>query len=241
MCTVTYIPQTGDDSFVLSSNRDEVEFRPTLPPEIYATAGKKLAYPKDEKAGGSWIAMNENGKVCCLLNGGINAHKKQDYHTLSRGIILLEFSASDLTSHDFFASKELKSFEPFTLVSLEPHRGQVENLTEFIWDGQDKYFRQLDKDKPYIWSSVTLYNEEQRKVRKAWFTSFLQAYENQLSSDKIVAFHSGEHTKDDSVNVIMQREGGLKTVSITQVKPGSGNLKMKYYDLLKSSFHELAL
>jgi len=68
MCTVTYIPSTEENGFVLTSNRDEKEFRPTSPPEIYAYGNCKLVYPRDEQAGGSWIAINEKGiSIACSM------------------------------------------------------------------------------------------------------------------------------------------------------------------------------
>jgi uncharacterized protein with NRDE domain len=239
MCTVTYIPPTEERGFILTSNRDEKEFRPTISPATYLHNDIKLAYPKDEKAGGSWIAVNENNKVCCLLNGAFVAHQKQEFHTLSRGTILLEFTASDLTVHEFFASKELRNVEPFTIVTIEQTKQKIEKLTEFVWDGRDKHFRQLDKNTQYIWSSVTLYNDEHRKLRKEWFAKFYAEFKNKITPEKILSFHSGEHTSDNSINVIMQREGGLKTVSITQVSPENGQLKMSYTDLLNNSNHDL--
>ena len=241
MCTVTYIPPYGSNNFILTSNRDEKEFRPTIPPAIYMHIGKRLGYPKDEKAGGTWVAVNDKGKVCCLLNGAFTAHQKQEFHTVSRGTILLEFTTSDLTVHEFFAAKELENVEPFTIVAMEQNNDVINNLTEFVWDGRDKHFRQLDKNTPYIWSSVTLYNEGYRILRKEWFKRFYTEFSNSITPDKVLSFHSGSHTNDNSINVIMQREGGLKTVSITQVIPEKGKLIMRYADLLNNSNYQLAI
>lgn len=241
MCTVTYIPPTPESSFVLTSNRDEREFRPTLPPEIYSLGKSKLAFPKDEKAGGSWIAMNDKGNINCLLNGGFIAHQKQEYHTKSRGNVLLDFTASGMSIHEFFAKNDLKNVEPFTIVALKQNNGIIQNLDEFIWDGNDKHFRQLEKNSPYIWSSVTLYNEEHRKTRKEWFELFYKANSRNISKEKIFDFHSGKHTNDNTINVIMQREGGLKTVSITQVLSIGNKVQMIYSDLLNNSVKEIEL
>ncbi|MBN2820282.1 MAG: NRDE family protein [Bacteroidales bacterium] len=241
MCTVTYIPPNKESSFVLTSNRDEKEFRPTLPPEIYTYVNCKLAFPKDEKAGGSWIAINNKGNINCLLNGGIVAHQKQEYHTKSRGTILLEFTQSLRSTHEYFSQIDLGNVEPFTIIAIRQRERKIQDFTEFIWDGNDKYFRQLDINQSFIWSSVTLYNEENRKTRREWFERFYKEHKSNITKEKIFDFHSGNHTNDNSINVIMQREGGLKTVSITQVSANDERLKMNYSDLLNNTVKEIEL
>ena len=241
MCTVTYIPPSKDHSFVLTSNRDEREFRPTIPPEVYDDGDGKLAFPKDATAGGSWIAINHSGHINCLLNGGFVAHQKQEYHTESRGTVLLNFTRSGSSIRSYFENRNLVNVEPFTIVALKYTQGKIRNLTEFIWDGTDKYYRQLDTNKPYIWSSVTLYDEEDRKARKAWFERFCKENQGNITREMIFGFHSGRHTSDDTVNVVMQREGGLKTVSITQVVAVGNKMRMSYSDLLNDSYHEVEL
>jgi len=241
MCTVTYVPPTKESSFVLTSNRDEKEFRPTMPPEIYPYDNCTLAFPKDEKAGGSWIAINDKGNINCLLNGGIVAHRKQEYHTISRGTILLEFTQSLRSIYEYFPLIDLGNVEPFTIVALRQSNGTIQDFSEFIWDGNDKHFRQLDINSPYIWSSVTLYNEEHRKTRREWFGQFYEAHKSNITKEKIFDFHSGNHTNDISINLIMQREGGLKTVSITQVSALGQTLQMDYSDLLNNAVKKIEL
>lgn len=235
------MPLIQENSFVLTSNRDEREIRPTLSPTIYYQGNCKLVYPKDEKAGGSWIAMNNKGNINCLLNGGFIVHQKQKFHTKSRGTVLLEFTASSISIHDFFAQNDLNNVEPFTIVAIKHANGIIQNLTEFIWDGNDKYFRQLEINSPYIWSSVTLYNEEHRKQRKKWFEQFYKQHKDNMTPQKIIDFHSCNHTNDNSINIVMQREGGLKTLSITQVLPINNKIKMIYSDLLNNSVKQIEL
>jgi hypothetical protein len=233
MCTVSYIPSSGDNSFILTSNRDEKVYRPTIPPEVSDINGTLVGFPKDEVAGGSWIAANENGRLCCLLNGAFVPHKKQAYHTYSRGKVLTDLVTSRLDIMFFFSQQDLSKTEPFTIITLELKKGKVINLTEFIWDGTKKYLKELDKEQTFLWSSVTLYSEERRHLRKEWFNSFLNDDISNVSSGMVWNFHTGNHTSDSRVNLIMHREAGLKTVSITQVTTRAGQFIMKYYDMLK--------
>lgn len=226
---------------MLTSNRDEKAYRPTLPPAVYPHGAGKVSYPRDQKAGGSWIAVNEKGKVACLLNGAFVLHTKQKYHTLSRGTILVDFATSEKNSHEYFSGKDLRRVEPFTIVSIEYQNNMVTDFTEFIWDGQNKHFRQLNVRSPYIWSSVTLYNQEHRNMRKDWFARFYKKNRENMTPEKILEFHSQKHTTDDTVNVVMQREGDLKTVSITQVTAVDMKLKMQYTDLVLHSLQEISI
>jgi uncharacterized protein with NRDE domain len=240
MCTVTYIPPSSRHGFILTSNRDERDFRPTLPPATYLHNNKRLGYPKDERAGGSWIAVNGNGRISCLLNGAYLAHKKQDFHTMSRGMVLLELVSSDIPVKEFFLTKVLENVEPFTIVTVDGDGGS-NSFNEFVWDGINKYVSELDKDVPRIWSSITLYNEEQRMLRKDWFNRFHMSSGNDMSPAKVLSFHTGMHTPDESVNVVMNRAGGMKTVSITQITSEKGKIIMLYADLLNNSNHQLFL
>ena len=241
MCTVSYIPKTSETNFVLTSNRDEDSRRPTVAPQIYDFGSVRIAFPKDEISGGSWIAMNNRGKINCLLNGGVGTHTKQDYHTISRGTILLDLTKSELSTRDFFQDKELHNVEPFTVVSIQQEDGKVIELIEIIWDGATKHFRNLDTNQAYIWSSAQLYSEEQNELRQKWFADFIKKNQANLSSDKIINFHSGSHSDDAGVNVIMQRGEVLKTVSITQITSHNDGLKMTYSDLLRNIKLEVLL
>ncbi|GET24402.1 NRDE family protein [Prolixibacter sp. NT017] len=231
MCTVSYIPNANGSSFVLTSNRDEKAFRPTIAPQIYELGETKTGFPKDEKAGGSWIAANNNGRLCCLLNGAFVAHEKKPHYTQSRGNILVELASSSLSPVDFYENKNLMNVEPFTIVTVETSNNKITHFSEFIWDGNKKHFKELNPGEPQIWSSVTLYSEEHRNLRKQWFGRFLKNVNGNISPESILGFHSGKHTSDNSINTVMEREGGLKTVSITQVIPENGKFRMSYFDL----------
>jgi uncharacterized protein with NRDE domain len=241
MCTVSYIPKIEGSGFVLTSNRDEKIFRPTIAPRIYTIGVTKVGFPKDEQAGGTWIASSDKGRLCCLLNGAFVAHQKRSDYAQSRGSVLLELVSSERCVFDFLQEKDLSEIEPFTMLTIEQHGGRIRYFNEFIWDGNTKHFRELDKQQSQIWSSVTLYNTENRKLRKQWFEQFLKENAVKISPEKILAFHSGTHTTDQSIDVVMERVGGMKTVSITQVVPADGKFRMNYIDLQNNTNQEIEL
>ncbi|MBN1985175.1 MAG: NRDE family protein [Prolixibacteraceae bacterium] len=231
MCTVSYIPNKKTGGFVLTSNRDEKAYRPTVPPKIYKVGETNIGFPKDEKAGGSWIAANNRGRLCCLLNGAFEAHVKKSVYAQSRGNILVEAALSPKNPEQYFAEKNLEDVEPFTIITVEENADIVTHFSEFVWDGTHKYYRQLNPDENYIWSSATLYSKEHRTLRRQWFNKFISEMNGSISPESILGFHAGKHTEDHSINLVMERDGGLETVSITQVLPVNGKLEMQYFDL----------
>ena len=74
MCTVTYIPQS-EDSFILTSNRDEMPKRSAIGLVELELANKKVLFPRDPKANGTWIASSSTHQLVCLLNGAFVKHK----------------------------------------------------------------------------------------------------------------------------------------------------------------------
>lgn len=239
MCTVTYIPPTKKTGFILTSNRDERVQRKAMAPGIHISKGKKLVFPIDSRAGGSWIAASEGGRLCCLLNGGLEPHKKQSFNTYSRGRVLLDFVATDTDIHGFFRSKDLSKVEPFTIITIEHKKESIIHFSESLWDGEKKHYRNLHKKQHYIWSSVTLYNHDEQITRKAWFQKFIQESDTTIKPEDVLNFHSGIHTSDRSINVLMERVDGLKTVSITQVTPLEKSQLMKYIDLVEDRKYEI--
>ena len=160
MCTVSFIPVK--DKCFITSNRDEKKSRKqAMPPAIYEFESGKLIYPKDGDAGGSWIALHENGNAAVLLNGAFEKHSPRPPYRISRGIILLDVLASENPIRRF-DHVNLEKIEPFTIIIIE--KG---DLYECRWDSCRKYLRHLRSYRPYIWSSVTLYEDRSDKEKGA--------------------------------------------------------------------------
>ena len=98
MCTVTFLP-LSDHGFVLTSSRDVgYQREKASAPKTYIEDGVSLHYPKDGKAGGTWIGTSRNNRLICLLNGGFENHiqqKSMKFHKLlsSSEIFLQEMAA----------------------------------------------------------------------------------------------------------------------------------------------------
>jgi uncharacterized protein with NRDE domain len=234
MCTVTYIPfSTG---CFITSNRDEQPNRKAaLPPAIYAMPQCHLLYPKDAAAGGSWIAVNDNGNAAVLLNGAFNPHIPSPPYIRSRGLVFLDIIV-DAQPASFFTLISLQDIEPFTLVLI-----QQGVLYECRWDGINKHCKVLDASAPHIWSSATLYTPDTMQKRKTWFTQWLQRQAG-YTAESILSFHQFAGDGDCNNDVLMNRNGLMQTVSITSAQIGKQACKMNYADLLsgKLSVAELS-
>ena len=230
MCTVTYIPVNG--KYFITSNRDEKNVRTTaLVPAVYEINSKKLIYPKDTTAGGTWIALHENGNAAVLLNGAFEKHIPQSSYRSSRGIILLDIISNERPAW-YFHQLDLSGIEPFTLILLEQ-----ETLNECRWDEKKKYSKQLKKHRPYIWSSVTLYDKDIVNKREQWFADFLNNNSNPTQQD-ILTFHQFSGDEDRSNNLVMKRDTIYSTVSITSLLVTTDRGSMKYLDLKNKKVSE---
>ena len=227
MCTVTFIP-TPRGRFLLTSSRDVSYTRPLADaPKQVKENGVSLYYPRDGKAGGTWIGSSRNNRLICLLNGGFKNHVRQEAYRRSRGLVV-----KDLLIAESFEPQawriDLEDIEPFTLVVVDWKAEQ--RLSEFVWDGVKKHMRELEWA-PRIWSSSTLYDPEMVDMRQDWFSSWLEAGE--LNQDGILHFHRYAGKGDEHIDVFMRRPV-VGTVSITQVSLAGSEVQMEYWPFLKS-------
>ena len=231
MCTVSFIPV--GKSFVFTSNRDEHISRPSaFIPKEEIINDKKIIFPKDPKAGGSWFAVSETGVVTVLLNGAFKKHISTGDYARSRGLILLE-----IVSHDspiaYLNKIDLFKVEPFTIIVFKEG-----NLLEMRWDGEEKHTKMLENEKAYIWSSATLYDETATKHREELFTHFITKAD--VSLDTIIDFHSNNN-EDFENGFVIDRASGLKTFSVTQAVLDDTHVRLNHIDLLKKDKHAINL
>ena len=222
MCTVTYVP-ARDKAFVTSNRDEHISRRAQLRPSVDIIKGKKVTYPKDTGAGGSWFAMNDSGLVAVLLNGAFSNHDRRPPYAKSRGLVVLDIVSNEQPLV-YLEEMDLTNIEPFTLVLFD----QIK-LVEFRWDGQQKHIKPLDTSKAYIWSSFTLYDQEAQEVRNSYFQDFKTSGVD-FNADSILRFHKENHG-DFENGFVVDRKNGLKTLSITQVECNEDGLSMGHLDL----------
>ncbi len=228
MCTVTYIPL--QKRILFSSCRDEnpARIRAKIP-AVKQGNTRKLFYPADGAAGGTWIGMNNAGDLLILLNGGFENHTKRDDYRHSRGLIVKEMlDAEDpiFTWHQ----TELSNIEPFTIIAYVNDK-----LHQLVWTGRQKFHLHPDPSQPHIWSSWTLYASDIQNLRKLWFKTFLAEKPIPLGKDLLNFL---QHDFSDPGNSFtMNRNEVVKTCSISIVEIKNESALFEYHDLLDSSSH----
>ena len=219
MCTVSFVK--NKDVVILTSNRDEKTHRSTIPPKEYKINHQDVIFPKDELAGGTWIALGENGVFCCLLNGAYEKHFSKGDYRKSRGQIVLDVFRSN-SVNDFLKEIQLENIEPFTLIIYESVKDQLNLL---IWDGAEKRISELETNKPHFWGSATLYTKEFTDERKNQFFKHIE-----IGSDEKTIFNKHSSLKKNNGFVLDNREG-VETVSVTQIILSKMKGSMTYFVL----------
>jgi len=222
MCTVSFISSNG--KAILTHNRDEKVVRPSaIEPQKYSINKKNIYFPKDQKAGGTWYAVSENGTVLVLLNGADEKHQLKPSYRKSRGLIVLDLISSN-SPILAWNSIDLSAIEPFTIVLF-----QDKKLYQLRWNEIEKTTLNLDSNQSYIWSSSTLYPKEIREQREELFQIFIAS--NEISAENLFQFHRYAK-KDDSENgLVINRNNDLKTLSITQTMIQENKIVLSYHDL----------
>ena len=230
MCTVTYISQ-GKGKFILTSNRDEAATRSPQNISRIVQDDLEIIFPRDNQAGGSWIAASQNDKMVCLLNGAFERHARKPSYKRSRGIMLLDFFKFE-TAKDFINTYDFEGMESFTKIIYDQGA-----LFEIRWDEQKFYVKELNPNGYYLWSSATLYDSKARKRRKQWFQNWLKD-RNDFSLDAINHFHKNGGRWDTWNGFIMNRCDLVQTVSITNIIKTDEGMTMRYNDLLRKQIKE---
>lgn len=224
MCTVTYIPTK--DGCIITSNRDEKITRErALAPKEYLINGNKVIFPKDPKAGGSWIAHNET-KIIVLLNGAQEKYDPKPNYRKSRGLVVLELMTVEKTIA-FWKTMDLSNIEPFTIILFENTK-----LIQLQWNEIEKTQLEINETQFHIWSSSTLYSKEIREQRKVWFHDFIKNKSNPTPED-ILHFHQFTESVNKEYGLQINRNDVLKTVSITQCLISNNKIEMAYLDLFE--------
>ena len=225
MCTVSFI--CANDKFIITSNRDEKVLRQNaIEPRNYLINNKKIIFPKDQKAGGTWYAVDEHSNVLVLLNGADEKHVVTGNYAKSRGLIVLELIGSQ-SPVAAWQQIDLTNIEPFTLVLFEN-----QDLYQLRWNGTEKATVGLDKNQNYIWSSSTLYSKEIREKRAAWFYTFLDT-KPEVNEDELFNFHRYTEEKNVEHGLVINRNEVMKTLSITQTVIEKNKVGMFHHDLIK--------
>lgn len=224
MCTVSFV--YSQDKIIITSNRDEKVIRPNaIPPKEHTINGKSIFFPKDPKAGGTWFAVDVYGTVLVLLNGAEEKHEVKLPYRKSRGLIVLDIISSE-SPKDFWSQIDLENIEPFTLILYQNNQ-----LFQLRWNGNQKESISLPLNKKHIWSSATLYSKEIRAKRSDWFYTFLDQ-NPAISETELLNFHRYTEEGNQENGLVINRQEGMKTLSITQCAIENNKVVILHSDLI---------
>lgn len=225
MCTVTYIPKDNDE-FILTQNRDEdIKRAIATPPIDRIINNTKHLFPIDPQGRGTWIGISETGRFASLLNGGSESHNYNPPYRHSRGKLILDyFSFPDLAT--FYKEYNFENLEPFTLLILEKNE-----MYELISNDSHLRLKELDRKRPHIYSSSSLYTDNSKEERRLTFFEWYYNSQN-ISQEDVLNFHDKflfENEKDKSK---IWGDFILNTVSITSIHKTYKMAEIQYSDKL---------
>jgi uncharacterized protein with NRDE domain len=232
MCTLTYLPT--QDGFVLTHSRDEDRHRPSSAHVHKGHAqGKTFHYPRDERAGGTWMSLHADGRAACLLNGGQVQYERAAAYPVSRGEIILQlWQYPDFPR--FFHQFDRTAYEPFTLVVWE-----AERLHALYHNPGEDDWQEYDPAGAHIWSSTRLYPGPERWKRAENFFHW-RRLEKAPTPAKIRRLHlEGDPTQN--VRPFTLHHKALRTVSLTQVTFQQAEKSLFYQPLPAGTPHQVNL
>jgi hypothetical protein len=228
MCTLTFATAPGRR--IITANRDESPLRHAEEGlTAHVTRGEEYLIAREPLHGGTNFAISRKGVVTTLLNGAFTMHRPSAYHGgRSRGLILLDsLPLPKLSSLALPRGSEGK-VQPFTLV-------RIGNAIEVCrWDGSALHHEQLSPNEPMIWASAQLYSPRAIERRKRWFREVL---DGGPSPAALWHMHIKGGDGDPENDMVMNRGGLVRTVTVTQVKIAVNELNIRHLDLLSGAEH----
>lgn len=113
MCVLFVALQTHPEfPLIICANRDEFHHRPTEAAHFWPAPNSVLA-GKDLEAGGTWLGVNQQGKIAGLTN--IRAPELSQNDMRSRGELVLKALEDDSINHDWLQLHS-RFYNPFNLL-----------------------------------------------------------------------------------------------------------------------------
>ena len=92
MCTLIVLHRCfADAELLVAANRDEYLDRPAEPPALRRWNGRTVLAPRDVRAGGTWLGLNDAGVFAALTN---RPNATPDPTRRSRGLLVVDALAA---------------------------------------------------------------------------------------------------------------------------------------------------
>ncbi|HQR05277.1 MAG TPA: NRDE family protein [Gemmatales bacterium] len=235
MCTVTILPlKPGVTRLVC--NRDEQRSRAlALPPRHYSVGGVDYLAPLDPDSGGTWIAVNQTGLLCVLLNRTPVIDSERTNNRRSRGSIIPSLQSANSIDTAIGAMRCLKTsvFAPFRLVMTDGYE-----IAELLNANNRLIVLQYPLVNPLMFTSSGLGDHLVDPLRRNLFQlmldtkAFPEAQQN--------AFHRHRWVEHPELSVLMDRPDAA-TVSVTEVALTPQLATMTYQTCSQSQLFPVSL
>ena len=109
---------------VVAANRDEYLDRPAAGPALLEYEGHRMLAPRDLRAGGTWLGLNEHGVFAALTN---RPNPSPDASLRSRGLLVLDAlrEGSAARAAERLAGLPGRAYNPFNLFVADGERAFV--------------------------------------------------------------------------------------------------------------------
>jgi uncharacterized protein with NRDE domain len=217
MCTLTVLRER--DRVLVTMNRDDVAARPEAAPTHWPHTKPTFVAPKDMQAGGTWIGVNADGVIACLLNRYDSAPPGRT----SRGSIVPEaLRASSVDgARNALTMIDHSAYSPFTCVVVSRN-----GATRLDWTGATLTHTDLAADDTIMLTSSSWKFDEVKAQREALFQ---RVWSNgRDAADRVATFHARRETAHDAWAPMMQRPQ-TETKSVTQVELSPLGAEMRYW------------
>jgi hypothetical protein len=221
MCTVTFIGHRN--GYALGMNRDESLSRPTaLPPSIHRTSDHTMLFPS-EKAGGTWIGVNDAGVSFALVNW-YAVRARVGIRPLSRGTVVRAMLTLDTVTavRRTMSSLNLECINPFRLIAVFPTTRKV---AEWRWD-LDSVQECQHGWEPATWISSGFDEPGAQRIRHQTFTRAL-ALPSAGKLGWLRQLHRSHLPERGPYATCMHRSDAA-TVSYTEIIVAQNRAEMRY-------------
>jgi hypothetical protein len=224
MCTVTLIPL--DSGIRMACNRDEARTRPpALPPRVVAFGGRRALMPVDPVSDGTWVAVNDAGLVCTILNAHALARKTPfPPPRFSRGTIIPQLLSAGTLQEAYERSLHLAPADYAPLRLLLADRRCYAQL--YATDATLEKTPPTPITGPLLFTSSGLGDALVDAPRRELFHEFFTAGRNWREQQDAYQRHFWPDRR--AVSVCMQRPEA-RTVSLTVVEVEAELVRMSYY------------
>ncbi len=218
MCTLTILRENG--RVLVTMNRDDAATRGETPPQLWPNTDLKFIAPRDVQAGGTWIGVNRDGVIACLLN----RYDAAPIGRQSRGGIVIEAmrGSSIEASVGAVNSLALEAYSPFTCIVIS--KGGAVRLD---WDGADIRRGDFAAGMDIVMTTSSSWRfDEVKAQREALFEDMMSSGGD--AAGELASFHTRRVPEDDAWAPMMLRPQS-QTKSVTQIELSQRGAEMRYW------------